>query len=78
MRAGVRQEGTRTAKPQIPAGMIVCDQDPLPDQRGKRLGNPVRALQVEMNNLKIRVAEQPDEFCIRSWAAIFVRRANAR
>ena len=63
MRGGIWQERTRTAKPQITAGVVVCDPDPLSDQRGKRLGDPVRALQVEMNNLKIRIAEQPDKFC---------------
>ena len=78
MRGGVRQERTRTAKPQIPAGVIVCDQDPLSYQRGKRLGNPVRALQVKMHNLKIRVAEQPDEFGDIAGRPFVRARANAR
>src|SRR4029077_19735387 len=63
MRGGIRQERTRTAKPQLSAGVVVCNPDPLSNQSGKRLGNPVRSLKVEMNNLKICVPKQPDKFC---------------
>ena len=63
MRGGIWQERTRTAKSQISACVVVCDPDPLSNQRGKRLGNPVRSLKVKMNNLKIRIPEQPDKFC---------------
>ena len=58
MRESIGQERARATKPKISAGMIVRDPDPLADERGERLGNPVRSLQVEMNDLKIRVPKQ--------------------
>jgi hypothetical protein len=63
MRGGIRQKRTGTAKPQISAGVVVCDPNPLSNQRGKRLGDPIRPLKVKMNNLKICIAEQPHKFC---------------
>ena len=63
MRRGIRKERGRAAETQIAACMVVGDQNPLADQRGKRFGDPVRTLEVKVHDFEVRPSKQPDEFC---------------
>jgi hypothetical protein len=53
--------------------MIVRNPDSLADERGERFGNPVRSLQVEMNDLKIRVPKQAAKFRDIGWGPFLTR-----
>ena len=58
MGRGVWNERAQTLEPQIAAAVLVGDEHTLSGQGSQWLGNPIGALQVKMDDVKVGAAEQ--------------------